>query len=108
MRFKITAKRILLGIGLSTIFILVCLVNVSSHKWRPAMAAVGAIVGIGFSFATAFTARVPQDETDEAAAPVARTLFRNRMRIWIVMAVVFLVIMKVLDTFHVPWRQFLR
>jgi hypothetical protein len=35
MQLKITAKRILLGVGLAALFILMCVGNVASHQWTP-------------------------------------------------------------------------
>lgn len=95
----------LLGIGLSALFILMALGNVSTHRWRMTTALLVAIAGTILAFLVAFSARVPPG-IDNGVVPVSvDRQFRNRVISWIITVVVLLGAMKILDSLHVSWRQ---
>jgi hypothetical protein len=96
MRIKITRKRTLLGVGLSALFILICVGNVASGKWETAPAVIFAVAGVCIGFAAAFAAPVPQ-----AMEQPGGRAFRSQALLFIGGAAVFLVLMKVLDALHV-------
>ena len=62
MNLKVTGKRILLGVGLSVLFIVVCVGNVASGKWtiEPAVliAVAGALLVSGIAYPVVRTAGV--------------------------------------------------
>jgi hypothetical protein len=105
MRIRITGKRILLGVGMSALFILICVGNVASGKWETAPAVLFAVAGVCIGFAAAF-----------AVAPVPRAMdsqsggrpFRSQLLLFMGAAIVFLVLLKVLNALHVDWRQWMR
>lgn len=105
MRIKITGKRILLGVGLSALFILISVGNVASGKWETAPAVLFALAGVCIGFAAAFgAASVPQTMDSQSG----ERPFRSQLLLFIGAAIVFLVLMKVLNALHVDWRQWMR
>jgi hypothetical protein len=96
VQFKVTPNRILFGITLSLAFGLQMLGKVNSHAWA---ATTGILVGIALvplAFATAFTAK-----------PISSAAFRDfpkllfQLAMW---AVIWLVVFKIFDVFHL-WRH---
>ena len=108
MKFAITPKRIMLGVALSALFVLASIGNFSSHKWNAIIAFLAAITGTILAFGAAFSVRAsPSVGTDGIAPASAGRQFLNKVVLWVVMVIVLLGTMKILDSLHVPWRQWI-
>lgn len=59
MRFKVTPKRVLLGIGLSVVFGLQISGKVSTHSWTPSTATLFGILVVPLHSPLPFTANTP-------------------------------------------------
>jgi hypothetical protein len=96
VQFKITPKRILLGVALSSVFLLQITGKVIGHKFTPTLGfLLGAIV-VPLAFAAALTAK-----------PVTGATFRGLRThmLWLFVCVVFfLLLFKLMDVLHLSWK----
>jgi hypothetical protein len=99
MQLQLTPRRIALGGVLSLFLILQCLGNISGGKWSVTSGVLFGLLGIVLVWAAVFTARTPPPH-------IRRLSFPSFMLVFLFAIVFFLALFKVLDVFHVPWRQY--
>ena len=115
MQARVTLKRILVGLALSLVFVLQTVGNISRGRWSLTFGVLFGIGAVILAFSLAFTtqrpgAATPQNPGDPIAPTTATrsTQFRNRLLVWAASLLVFLLLFKILDAVHVPWRQWFR
>jgi hypothetical protein len=115
VQIRVTPKRILFGLALSLVFALQTFGNISRGRWPLAFGALFGIGAVVLAFSLAFTAQRPGAATAQNPVdPLAErtetygSRFRNHLLIFAGSVVVFFILFKILDTFHVSWRQWLR
>jgi hypothetical protein len=113
MQTRITPLRVLLGVGITALFVLMSIGNVSSGKWSALTGWVfglsAPLMGFGFALTAGFSS--PTSTTADASvssepAGVTRR-FRTRMLMFVASVLVFLVLFRVLDFFHIQWQRYL-
>jgi hypothetical protein len=107
MNLKAIRKRIVLGVGLSMLFILVSAGNVASGKWTRIPALLFAVAGIVFAFAVAFMSDGSGGQARAANSQARGRPILRQALLFIGAAVAFLLLMKALDAFHVDWRHWI-
>jgi hypothetical protein len=83
----------------SVLLILQCIGNVSGGRWSTSAGLIFAVLGVALVWSIALA--VPPRS-------LARRNFRRFALIFLASVVFFWVLFTVLDTFHVPWRQYWR
>ena len=117
MKFKVTIKSALLGLVVVIVFLIQSFGKVSSGKWSQTVGVVVALVGAALGLAIAVTATSPansvpasSDKNDTLIPAMDRRPrpFRNTILQWLGCVVVFLLVFRLLDAFHVNWRHYLQ
>jgi hypothetical protein len=116
MQYRVTPMRILCGLGLSLIFAFQSYGHVALRQWSLARGFLFGLIACAAAFGLAFTARLGADsgskEPDQSAAVIAdddtpARKIRNHIAVWVVTVLLFLFLFKVMDAFHVNWRQYI-
>jgi hypothetical protein len=111
-----TPRRILAALGVAALLALVVISNVMRGKWSITVGVIFGLAALPVAFAVALTPRqrsggddIPQTQSDPLApaAPSPARQFRNRMIQWLIAVAATLIVFRILDAFHVPWRQYL-
>ncbi|HEX8755211.1 MAG TPA: hypothetical protein VF745_02635 [Steroidobacteraceae bacterium] len=97
---QLTPKRMLLGGGLSLVFIIMAAGHVTSGQWTLMHGVLFGLVAIVVSWSLALTTR-----RDAQAKAASRRRFRNHMLLLIVVVLVMLAVFHVLDTFLVSYQN---
>jgi hypothetical protein len=113
---QVTPGRILAALGVAALLGLVVISNVMRGKWSITVGVIFGLAALPVAFAVALTPRqraggddTPQTQSDPLApeAPSPGKQFRNRMILWLITLAATLIVFRILDAFHVPWRQYL-
>jgi multisubunit Na+/H+ antiporter MnhB subunit len=115
MQVRVTPKRALLGLALALVFALQTFGNISRGRWSLAFGVLFGIGAVVITFSLAFTAQRPgaatsENPVDTLASPTGTrgTQVRNHLLIWVGSVLVLIILFKILDTLHVPWREWFR
>lgn len=116
MKFRVTVKSALLGLVVFIIFVLQSVAKVSGGKWSQTLGIAVALAGTALGLAIAVTA-TSAEKAEPASRNRSDTLvpaadrrprqLRNSILQWLGFVVIFLLVFRLLDTFHVNWRQYL-
>jgi hypothetical protein len=116
MQYRVTPMRILCGLGLSLIFAFQSYGHVALRQWSLARGFLFGLIACAVAFGLAFTARLGADSgskvPDQSAAVIAdddtpARKIRNHIALWVVTVLLFLFLFKVMDAFHINWRQYI-
>jgi|ERR1700691_3687072 hypothetical protein len=116
MKIKVTIQSALLGVAVFIVFVFQSFERVTTGKWSETVGVVMALVGAAIGLAIAVTAISPaksipaSSDRNDTSTPVADKpprQFRNVLLQWLGFVIVFLLMFRLLDAFHIDWRRFL-
>ena len=106
MAFRVSIKRVLVGLGLSAVFTLQITGQVASGRWSLLTGVLFGLLACGLSFWTSLTYEKRVESDEDAARKWAD--FRKKMWLWVTVVLATLMVLKLLDVFQVPWEGYVR